>query len=115
MPPKKRARVSKRAANSGKQFKSHSKKSWLVCCTVTIDDRSLNNTGKDDGSEAVSSAKVTAGGKRKATGATKESSESADPPQYSRWLMKSEPESRFENGIDVKVQSSGSLISTACC
>lgn len=78
-------------------------------------NRSLNNTGKDDDGDAVSSAKVTAGGKRKAKGATKESSESADPPQYSRWLMKSEPESRFENGIDMKVQISGRLISKACC
>lgn len=73
MPPKKRARVSKRAAPSG----------------------------KDDG-EAVSSAKETAGSKRKSTGKTKESSESAAPPQYCHWLMKSEPESRIENGIDVK-------------
>ena len=23
-------------------------------------------------------------------------------PEYSHWLMKSEPESRFENGVDVK-------------
>ncbi|KAL0973250.1 hypothetical protein UPYG_G00201010 [Umbra pygmaea] len=28
--------------------------------------------------------------------------ETAERPQYSHWLMKSEPESRYENGIDVK-------------
>ncbi|CAN9510915.1 unnamed protein product [Ophioblennius macclurei] len=37
------------------------------------------------------------------SGKKKKSEESSpDPPQYDRWLMKSEPESRFENGIDVK-------------
>ncbi|XP_028275447.1 thymocyte nuclear protein 1 isoform X2 [Parambassis ranga] len=53
--------------------------------------RLLNNTGKADGREAV---------KRKTAAKTKQGSESA--PQFSHWLMKSEPESRFENGIDVK-------------
>ncbi|XP_018545154.1 thymocyte nuclear protein 1 [Lates calcarifer] len=48
-----------------------------------------------------------AGGKRKAaasdeTGENKESSKSPASPQHCHWLMKSEPESRFENGIDVK-------------
>ncbi|KAA8594064.1 hypothetical protein FQN60_004898, partial [Etheostoma spectabile] len=69
MPPKTRARVSKRTANS------------------------------DDAGEKV-------GGKRKAaaseSGKTEERSE---PPQYCHWLMKSEPESRFENGIDVKARN----------
>ncbi|XP_044057863.1 thymocyte nuclear protein 1 [Siniperca chuatsi] len=78
MPPKKRARVSKGAANSG----------------------------KGDG-ETDYFAKEKAGGKKKAaasveSGKTKESSESPGSPQYCHWLMKSEPESRFENGIDVK-------------
>jgi len=27
---------------------------------------------------------------------------SAESPQYTHWLMKSEPESRFENGVDMK-------------
>ena len=27
---------------------------------------------------------------------------SAESPQYTHWLMKSEPESRWENGIDMK-------------
>lgn len=45
----------------------------------------------------------TARKKRKAAGS--DGSESADPPVYSHWLMKSEPESRFENGVDVKVGS----------
>ncbi|XP_075956194.1 thymocyte nuclear protein 1 [Anarhichas minor] len=70
MPPKTRARVSKRTASSG----------------------------KDDDGEA-------AGGKRKAAAAPAESAknkESSECPQLCHWLMKSEPESRFENDIDVK-------------
>ncbi|KAK9521016.1 hypothetical protein VZT92_020861 [Zoarces viviparus] len=70
MPPKTRARVSKRTASSG----------------------------KDDDGEA-------AGGKRKAAAAPAESAknkESSECPQFCHWLMKSEPESRFENDIDVK-------------
>ncbi|XP_037630388.1 thymocyte nuclear protein 1 [Sebastes umbrosus] len=69
MPPKKRARVSKRTANSGKG---------------------------DDGE--------TVGRKRKAAASAEsgEKKESSECPQYGRWLMKSEPESRFENGIDMK-------------
>ncbi|XP_078102073.1 thymocyte nuclear protein 1 isoform X2 [Sander vitreus] len=67
MPPKTRARVSKRAASSD-----------------------------DDGEKVVSKRKAAASVE---SGKTEESSE---PPQYCRWLMKSEPESRFENGIDVK-------------
>ncbi|XP_047449321.1 thymocyte nuclear protein 1 [Mugil cephalus] len=63
--------------------------------------RHLSNTGKEDDGESVSSA----GEKRKAAasaGKDKRSSEAPAPPQFCRWLMKSEPESRFENGIDVK-------------
>lgn len=48
--------------------------------------------------------------KRKASGSgntgKQESSKarkSPERPQYCHWLMKSEPESRLENGIDVKV------------
>lgn len=74
MPPKKRARVSKRAANSD----------------------------KDDDGETASPAKEKTGSKSKAAAKKKASSEPAGPPQYRHWLMKSEPESRFENGIDVK-------------
>lgn len=53
------------------------------------------------------------GGKKKAAASVEplKTKESSEPPQYSRWLMKSEPESRFEKEIDLKVQS---LISTAC-
>ncbi|XP_034556849.1 thymocyte nuclear protein 1 isoform X1 [Notolabrus celidotus] len=40
-------------------------------------------------------AKETVGSKRKANGTT-------GSPEYCHWLMKSEPESRFENGIDMK-------------
>lgn len=47
--------------------------------------------------------KKAVGGKRKAAASVKESSESPLPPRYCHWLMKSEPESRFENGVDVKV------------
>lgn len=64
-------------------------------------------TDKADNGETVSSAKEAgAGRKKKATEKPKEVTESDGPLQYSHWLMKSEPESRFENGIDVKVQSS---------
>ncbi|KAM9358922.1 thymocyte nuclear protein 1 [Symphorus nematophorus] len=73
MSPKKRARVAETAATSG----------------------------KDDG-ETLSSVKEEVGTKRKTAEKTKESSDSDDPPQYCHWLMKSEPESRFEKGIDVK-------------
>ncbi|XP_039986079.1 thymocyte nuclear protein 1 [Xiphias gladius] len=79
MPPEKKARVGKRTANSD----------------------------KGDGGDAASSAKERVGGKRKAaasveSGGSKQSSESPGSPQPCHWLMKSEPESRFENGIDVK-------------
>lgn len=70
----------------------------------------FQTTGKDDDREPVSPALK----KRKAAtsgGKTDESSASSGSPQYSRWLMKSEPESRFENGIDVKVWSSTSFVS----
>ncbi|XP_067363478.1 thymocyte nuclear protein 1 isoform X1 [Channa argus] len=73
MPPKKKARVYKAAATSG----------------------------KDDDSETVYSVKETVGGKKKAA-VSVESSISPSSLQYCHWLMKSEPESRFENGIDVK-------------
>lgn len=70
-----------------------------------------STTDKADNGETVSSAKEAGvGGKRKATEKTKEGAESDGPPQYIHWLMKSEPESRFENGIDMKVQSSIDLI-----
>lgn len=79
----------------------------------------MTHTAKDDEGEKVSSAKETVGRKRKAAASVedgkKESTESSSPLQYCHWLMKSEPESRFENGIDVKVQSSDSLIRTVCC
>lgn len=68
-------------------------------------DCCLNDVGKDDDGETV-------GAKRKATEKTKASPESPGSPQYCHWLMKSEPESRFENGIDMKVLSSDRLLST---
>lgn len=73
MPPKKKARVSKRNTGSGKD-----------------DDR-------EPVSPALKKRKAATSGRK-----TDESSASSGSPQYSRWLMKSEPESRFENGIDVK-------------
>ncbi|XP_068174109.1 thymocyte nuclear protein 1 [Antennarius striatus] len=72
MPPKKRPRVSKRAVDSG------------------TDDINEKKQAKESG------------GKRKATEKTAELSELDGHPQTCHWLMKSEPESRFENGIDVK-------------
>uniref|UniRef100_A0A3Q2CB22 Thymocyte nuclear protein 1 n=1 Tax=Cyprinodon variegatus TaxID=28743 RepID=A0A3Q2CB22_CYPVA len=58
---------------------------------------SLNIADKTDDNESLSAA----GRKRKAAN-TAEVSESAGSPVFTCWLMKSEPESRFENGIDVK-------------
>lgn len=80
---------------------------------MTNDNYCINNTGKGDDGETVSSAKEATGAKRKAGGKT--SSKSPGPPQYCHWLMKSEPESRFENGNDMKVQSCSGVISTVCC
>ncbi|XP_029026823.1 thymocyte nuclear protein 1 [Betta splendens] len=75
MPPKKKARVSKTASNSG----------------------------KDDDQQPVASGKTTSGGgKRKPAASVEKSSESPASPHYCHWLLKSEPESRFENGVDVK-------------
>ncbi|XP_030007885.1 thymocyte nuclear protein 1 [Sphaeramia orbicularis] len=80
MPPKKKARVTKRTAKSDK------------------DERESVST--------VKAADKTAGHKRKAVSSVETgnngTSESSGAPQYCHWLMKSEPESRFENGIDVK-------------
>ncbi|KAM4742214.1 thymocyte nuclear protein 1 isoform 1-T1 [Anableps anableps] len=59
------------------------------------------NSGKIADNEITSAA----GRKRKAAAPvakTGKGSESAGSPVFTRWLMKSEPESRFENGIDVK-------------
>ncbi|XP_008423230.1 thymocyte nuclear protein 1 [Poecilia reticulata] len=73
MPPKKKPRVSKASANSGK----------------IVDAKKTS----------------TAGRKRKAAAPdakTGKVSESAGSPVFTRWLMKSEPESRFEDGVDVK-------------
>ncbi|XP_061576369.1 thymocyte nuclear protein 1 [Cololabis saira] len=57
------------------------------------------SSGKNDHEEKASSAVK----KRKASVVKKEDgSGSAGSPNYNHWLMKSEPESRFENGIDVK-------------
>ncbi|XP_068572181.1 thymocyte nuclear protein 1 [Cebidichthys violaceus] len=55
------------------------------------------SSGKDDDDVG--------GGKRKAAAAPAESAknkESSESPQLCHWLMKSEPESRLENGVDVK-------------
>ncbi|XP_022624931.1 thymocyte nuclear protein 1 isoform X1 [Seriola dumerili] len=72
-----------------------------------VGKRRRASSDKGDKDETASSAKERVGGKRKAaasaeTGANKESSESPGSPQQCRWLMKSEPESRFENGVDMK-------------
>ncbi|KAM6933210.1 thymocyte nuclear protein 1 isoform 1-T1 [Xenentodon cancila] len=73
MPPKKKARVSARTRTA--------------------------SSGKNDHEEPASSAVK----KRKASlEKNEDGSGSAGSPDYSHWLMKSEPESRFENGIDVK-------------
>ncbi|XP_044209503.1 thymocyte nuclear protein 1 [Thunnus albacares] len=68
--------------------------------------KSTVNSAKDDHGETVSAAKETVSRKRTAAASVeagnKKSKESSSPPQYCHWLMKSEPESRFENGIDMK-------------
>ncbi|XP_034025010.1 thymocyte nuclear protein 1 isoform X3 [Thalassophryne amazonica] len=80
MPPKKKSRVHQQIAKSG----------------------------EDDGALEDDCADQTAGRKRKAPSHVTENqeraggSESRDGPQYYYWLMKSEPESRFEKGVDVK-------------
>lgn len=58
---------------------------------------------KADEGKKVSSAEASAGGERKVTGRSRKQAAADEPPQHSHWLMKSEPESRFENGIDMKV------------
>ncbi|XP_022624933.1 thymocyte nuclear protein 1 isoform X2 [Seriola dumerili] len=75
-----------------------------------VGKRRRASSDKGDKDETASSAKERVGGKRKAaasaeTGANKESSESPGSPQQCRWLMKSEPESRFENGVDMKARN----------
>ncbi|CAL1570649.1 unnamed protein product [Knipowitschia caucasica] len=75
MPPRKRTRSSKTPTDSGE----------------AVD-------GADETS--VKDLEKTAGSRRKAAGSVK--SVNKDTADYSHWLMKSEPESRIENGIDVK-------------
>lgn len=58
----------------------------------------------NEGSDDVAQRKT---GKRKRSAAVKgdvenKNDDDACKPSYSRWLMKSEPESRIENGVDVK-------------
>ncbi|XP_056139162.1 thymocyte nuclear protein 1 isoform X2 [Lampris incognitus] len=92
MAPKRKVRGSTKAVKSGKD----------------------SGPGKGDGEE-VSPAEVPTQpvtGKRK-TSASDETENrkrakgdaSTNRPQYCHWLMKSEPESRFENGIDVKARN----------
>ncbi|XP_033832751.1 thymocyte nuclear protein 1 [Periophthalmus magnuspinnatus] len=84
MPPKKRTRSSKTSADSGKA--------------------DLASDGCNETMPSVKDADKTAGSRRKAASSVKSGSkDTADTtPEYSHWLMKSEPESRLENGIDVK-------------
>lgn len=105
MPPKKRPRVSQRAAESGKQILPQREHFLMLHCDKWKTFASATDKAGND--ETVSSAKeAAAGSKKEATGKTKGGTGSDGPPEYSHWLMKSEPESRFENGIDMKVQSS---------
>lgn len=101
MPPKKKIRVSETAAISGKKMKSQSKTYFLISYFLLSDHYFPDNTGKDDDGEAVTPVRKAVDGKRKAAASVKGSSETT---QYCHWLMKSEPESRFENGVDVKVK-----------
>lgn len=74
----------------------------------------FSSPAKAEEGEKVSSVEASVGGKRKVTGRSKVRAD--EPPQYSHWLMKSEPESRFQNGIDVKVCCSvpGSASECSC-
>ncbi|CAG08904.1 unnamed protein product, partial [Tetraodon nigroviridis] len=74
MPPKKRPRVGPKTADPAKA----------------------------DGGEKVSSLDASDGGTRKVAGTSKKRAGAVEPPPHNHWLMKSEPESRFENGVDVK-------------
>ncbi|KAJ7995514.1 hypothetical protein DPEC_G00245370 [Dallia pectoralis] len=80
-------------------------------CGSTRTSKSCHNEETTTGSDIEDSVpKVAEGvkGKRKAAASEKtrkqssSKEESPERPQYYHWLMKSEPESRFENGIDVK-------------
>ncbi|XP_077579018.1 thymocyte nuclear protein 1 [Stigmatopora nigra] len=55
--------------------------------------------------------------KKRKTSSSSKTLEEASTVQYSHWLMKSEPESRFENGIDVKfgIEDLKSLPSQTSC
>uniref|UniRef100_A0A8C6WIR3 Thymocyte nuclear protein 1 n=1 Tax=Neogobius melanostomus TaxID=47308 RepID=A0A8C6WIR3_9GOBI len=61
-------------------------------------------SSKSTAESGINDASKTTGSRRKAAGSVKNGNkDTADTaPEYSHWLMKSEPESRFENGIDVK-------------
>lgn len=72
---------------------SLSKKKKLYCV-------GLSDDSSDEGNAFTLNKKK----KKVAAPAGKRVKSSSDPPTYSHWLMKSEPESRFENGIDMKVQ-----------
>lgn len=87
MAPKRRTRASTRATKSSK------------------DDITSNDDDNNSGEE-VQVKKPVVRGKRTASASDglgkKAKTEPPSRPLYSHWLMKSEPESRFENGIDVK-------------
>ncbi|CAG6001502.1 unnamed protein product [Menidia menidia] len=53
-------------------------------------------------SETTASSGGEAAPKRRKVSVGKDGSNSAGSPEHSHWLMKSEPESRSENGIDMK-------------
>ncbi|XP_072313077.1 thymocyte nuclear protein 1 [Eucyclogobius newberryi] len=78
MPPKKRTRSSTKA------------------------DAGESDLAVDGGAASVKDVDETAGSRRKAAAAVVKSGKQDTGPEYSHWLMKSEPESRIENGTDVK-------------
>ncbi|XP_071768980.1 thymocyte nuclear protein 1 [Centroberyx gerrardi] len=88
MAPKKRTR-STRAAKSGKDDHAVKEDSEMVSA-VEPAAQTVRGKRKASASDATGKQESTKG-------------EASDGrPQYCHWLMKSEPESRFENGIDVK-------------
>ncbi|KTF85156.1 hypothetical protein cypCar_00015657 [Cyprinus carpio] len=84
MPPKKRTRSSAKSTKHTDADAQHSEVS---------EDVAQHKTGKRNRSAAVKSD------------VEKNKDDDACKSSYSHWLMKSEPESRIENGVDVKARN----------
>lgn len=109
MAPKKRSRRPA-VANKVQSKQLLDNELILYCRFVAADvNRCFDNAGKDlsDADDGVED------GKRKRVASAKESQKSTSSEKkasYSHWLMKSEPESRIEKGVDVKVNTKTLLL-----